>query len=279
MRFFILEDFMMRNNFTTLLHMEGDNIYYAPMTLMEQVLRDSYKVITVQPLTVRSLCTATILWVPTLETLHEFTDFLLELMNTSGELFTSYRGFNKNYCKHDRNCVHKVDGVGLALYSINEMSILAFYKHARRDAMAYFPVLPQSDVIKRDLRMYIVNGSEVGHDTLGGVWDPGSWGQFIDGKSPSRKQVVFNEYPRNKKPFINPYHIVGAAIARHGCNVVMGCSDVLRVNISSCLTAPFVSCGVNGTQIPLWNLHIHSKRTFNYKSVPCVCTSTASSDQ
>ena len=38
-----------------------------------------------------------------------------------------------------------------------------------------------------------------------------------------------------------------------------------------CYTAPFVRCSEDSPWTPLWNLHVHSKHTQDYKSVPCDC--------
>lgn len=40
---------------------------------------------------------------------------------------------------------------------------------------------------------------------------------------------------------------------------------------TDCYTAPFVKCGESAIWTPLWNLHVHSKNTQDYKSVPCDC--------
>eukprot|EP01038_Epipyxis_sp_PR26KG_P006234 gene6234-8589_t len=42
--------------------------------------------------------------------------------------------------------------------------------------------------------------------------------------------------------------------------------------IGKCFTAPYVRCGDDGSAwTPLWNLHVHSKHTLNYRSAPCLC--------
>ena len=40
---------------------------------------------------------------------------------------------------------------------------------------------------------------------------------------------------------------------------------------TQCYTAPFVRCGDSPIWTPLWNLHVHSKHTQDYKSVACPC--------
>lgn len=53
------------------------------------------------------------------------------------------------------------------------------------------------------------------------------------------------------------------------------CSAVLVITIekssvSACYTAPYVRC-TNSTWVPLWNLHVHSKKTHEFKSKKCEC--------
>jgi hypothetical protein len=148
------------------------------MQIIKEILETSYPVLTVEALTIRGKWgISSIAWVPTIDTLHEFTEFLLELVIPENELFIHYRTtFNKGDCRadHDR-CVFKINGVGIKLYSMNEMSFLGYYKHMRNNSMTYFPALPfelQQSTID-DLGSYAINGSEVGPDILGGVWDPG----------------------------------------------------------------------------------------------------------
>jgi hypothetical protein len=46
-----------------------------------------------------------------------------------------------------------------------------------------------------------------------------------------------------------------------------------------CYTAPFVRCGEESPWTPLWNLHVHSKHTIDYKSQPCDCPTAADASQ
>jgi hypothetical protein len=74
------------------------------------------------------------------------------------------------------------------------------------------------------------------------------------------------------------------------CVVNMKCSnitldirlntEILLLNITStkiCYTAPYIQCrqGRSNSSItpwtPLWNLHVHSKTTIKFKSLPCEC--------
>ena len=44
-------------------------------------------------------------------------------------------------------------------------------------------------------------------------------------------------------------------------------------NVTYCYTAPYVRCDGQEKWTPLWNLHVHSKHTIDYKSMKCVCPS------
>ena len=111
------------------------------------------------------------------------------------------------------------------------------------------------------------------------IWDPNSWGQYIGG---TRK--------RPDKKFIDGTHIIGQAIGVSNCVVTMKCSNITlgirlnseldALNITStkiCYTTPYVQCrqGRSNSSItpwtPLWNLHVHSKTTIKFKSLPCEC--------
>jgi hypothetical protein len=68
-------------------------------------------------------------------------------------------------------------------------------------------------------------------------------------------------------------------LQRQGFPALAGNASLLLSNSSShsnkkkgrCYTAPFVRCGENQTWTPLWNLHVHSKHTMDYKSTLCDC--------
>lgn len=48
-------------------------------------------------------------------------------------------------------------------------------------------------------------------------------------------------------------------------------SSLQLQHYASCYTAPFVRCGTQVHWTPLWNLHVHSKHTIDYRSKPCDC--------
>lgn len=98
------------------------------------------------------------------------------------------------------------------------------------------------------------------------------------------------------KGFIDSSHIAGQGIILGQCTVSMLCGnqtaspygftadDSTTTNLRrlrdenndnaaahGCYTAPFVRCGSQTHWTPLWNLHVHSKHTLDYRSVPCFC--------
>lgn len=118
------------------------------------------------------------------------------------------------------------------------------------------------------------------------VFDPNSYGQFLGG---THKYKV--------KGYRDIAHIVGQAMRTTGCAVEMLCGNTSAMyrwwNISQgsyaasvsaaggavplCYTAPFTHCGeqpLNNTA-PVWtalvNLHVHSKNTQEFLSLPCPC--------
>ena len=126
-------------------------------------------------------------------------------------------------------------------------------------------------------------GLEVGAVTGEGIFDSGSWGQFLGGThSTDGKDIGFTDNS----------HIVGRGIVENpSCVAAMMCSNISmplrrlqsdmahsRRNVltsprssGGCYTAPFVRCNVSSPWTPLWNLHIHSKHTERFRSTSCEC--------
>lgn len=198
--------------------------------------------------------------------------------------------------------------LGLKPYAINEMSMLAFFRlHSqlrsadRQSLLLNLPVVPPHAAYPRrptrrgfiDLSQFAPQGFSVGPRVAEGVWDPNSWGQFLGGTS--RRQG-------RDRGFIDPAHIAGQAMLLKTCRVRMECDDWLHFQRSNrshsaaqrggdadgpyaglstadaCVTAPFVSCAGDATaplrRTPLYNLHVHAKRTEDYRPQRCVCGSS-----
>lgn len=200
--------------------------------------------------------------------------------------------------------------LGLKPYAINEMSMLAFFRlHSQlrsadhKSLLLNLPVVPPHAAYPRrptrrgfiDLSQFAPQGFSVGPRVAEGVWDPNSWGQFLGGTS--RRQG-------RDRGFIDPAHVAGQAMLLKTCRVRMECDDWLHFQRSNrshsaalrggdvdadgpyaglstadaCVTAPFVSCAGDATaplrRTPLYNLHVHAKRTEDYRPRPCVCGSS-----
>lgn len=199
--------------------------------------------------------------------------------------------------------------LGLKPYAINEMSMLAFFRlHSQlhsadfRPLLLNLPVVPPHAAYPRrptrrgfiDLSQFAPRGFSVGPRVAEGVWDPDSWGQFLGGTS--RRQG-------RDRGFIDPAHIAGQAMLLKTCRVRMECDDWLHFQRSNrshsaalrgsgdadwpyaglstadaCVTAPFISCAGDATapqrRTPLYNLHVHAKRTEDYRPQRCVCGSS-----
>ena len=280
-RFFILEDLMNLRKYSQVFHVEADNLLYFSLKDMLPVLQSLYPQITVTPLNVdERMTTASVVWIPSIETLSNFTTFVLQLLNTESEVFKGFRALNEIHSRctadHDR-CILKINGVGMKLYSLNEMTFLAYYKYLYPQQMLYFALLPPISPVLELIKGYTINGSHVGNDTLGGVWDSGSWGQYVDGTPPGRNAIMLGHTKAVSNSFVSDSSIIGLAILNHKCHLKRHCSVHFKFE-KQCLTAPSIRCEheANRSFTPLWNLHVHSKRTSQFQSIVCECPDSLS---
>ena len=131
LRFFYLEDFMKKYACRELIHIEADNMIYGRISGIVGALRKHYVGIAATPLTSRkTFITASIFWVANLKSLCDFNDYLLDLGAAEGDQWSNYLLYMKKSGYSDRRRYakrnNKLAGVGPA--SINEMSMLGFYK-------------------------------------------------------------------------------------------------------------------------------------------------------
>ena len=276
LRFFLLEDFMVQRKYNQVFHVESDNLLYFSMEFMLPTLQQFYTQITVTPLNVDGrMTTASVLWVPSVESLSNFTSYIIQLLNTDSDLFLGFREHNfvhsRCYANHER-CILKIDGVGLKLYSLNEMTFLAYYQYLYPERMFSFPLLPPIGTNHAAIKGYTINGSRVGVDTLGGIWDSGSWGQYVAGTPPPRAAIMKGHVGSNQHSFVADESIVGFAILNEKCHIKRHCSAHFKFE-EHCLTGPAIYCGhhSNHSLTPLWNLHVHSKKTSLFQSHKCEC--------
>jgi hypothetical protein len=283
LRFFLMEEIMLKMNYTEMLHVEGDNMLYGRITSILPTLRQSYKGLAATPLFANKVfITASVFWIADLPSIQKFNHFLYEvaLRNTT---YTAYLRWIRRYACCKRGGIDPdANGNGIKPFAVNEMSMLGYYHVLYPDDFKAFPVVPQQPF---NLNKHVVNmsdygpgGRQVGDPTANAIWDPNSWGQYHGGTSHKRGR---------DKGFKDPDHVVGQAIRTTGCNITMECSPQANEDISyplnntpfyvtnkwvqRCLTAPYVICN-GGSFTRLWNLHVHSKHTHHYMSQACDCS-------
>lgn len=307
LRFFMLEDLMIAHKIKEMIHIEADNLLYGSLTQLLPILRKFYKSLAATPLnTSKTFLTASVLWIANLETLVKFNDFMLAMALNSNQTWDGYLAWLRPHacCKRGGVAVD-AQGMGLKPYAVNEMSMLAYYRHIARDQLHNLPVVPGNyhfpphrHII--NVTAYAPDGHEAGHSTLSGIWDPNSWGQYLGGT---------HSKGGRDKGFTDSNHIAGQAMRSYSCRPAMICGnksmhsimpgawgialnqtyttsslnalgEAMNITrIMACYTAPFVHCPKQGATgpddygvwIPLWNLHVHSKRMPGFVSQPCAC--------
>ncbi len=299
LRFFILQDIMISYNISSVIHLEADNMLYGDTSLVVNELTTKYSSsLVATPLNTRILfITASLLWVPSVSVLKSFNNFIIKLVQNkenqdSNNLWTEYMKFLLS------RGGKKKDGT-VSMYAINEMSMMAFYRETHMDRFLLFPVIPhyQFPIHKffANLNLYVPNKG-ISLDFLGtGLFDAGSYGQYLDGT-----------HLLLKPGFSDGNHIAGLAmrVTNGLCTVKMLCTNTFDyslgsaikkypyqiadgkkvVDYNSCHTAPFVKCYNSSVELenekdipkdegyfPLWNLHVHSKRTNRFVSQYCAC--------
>ena len=296
LRFFLLEDLMIDKKYTEMMHIEADNLLYGRLTSILPVLRANYKGLAATPLnTSKTFITASVLWIASLATLVKFNDFMLALALNTDKTWDKYIEWLRPHacCKYG-GVAQDAKGMGLKPFAVNEMSMLAFYRHEAREDFHNLPVVPAWKYFQNrhiiNVSEYGPSGREAGVATGAGVWDPNSWGQFLGGT---------HSKGGRDRGFTDSNHVAGQAMRSSNCRPAILCGNSSMHAISMhalgiqknatyldsrnvtrvkrCYTAPFVHCPLDftsqeyGPWVPLWNLHVHSKRTQQYLSQPCEC--------
>mmetsp|Transcript_15995 Transcript_15995/g.23360 ORF Transcript_15995/g.23360 Transcript_15995/m.23360 type:complete len:441 (-) Transcript_15995:63-1385(-) len=301
LRFFIMEDLMISYGYREILHVEADNMLYGNLSAILPLLREGYPGLAATPLTSgKFFITASVLWVSDISYLIKFNDFLLSMGTNKDNAWMIYLGWLRKFaCCKKGGYNPDANGDGIKPFAVNEMSMLAFYHKYNPNEFRLLPVVPYYQSYARhryvcDLASFAPGGSQVGPSTGSGVWDSNSWGQFIGGTSKKRGR---------DKGFTDSSHITGQAIGSSHCTISFICGNqstskvwlnatdtyqeyqnkILANNRSSrslsvvdtsekkCYTAPFVRCSEEYPWTPLWNLHVHSKHTASFRSIPCPC--------
>lgn len=274
-RFFLLHDFMDYFNVTSVIHVEADNLIYGDFSTLWSSLSRNYEHLAATPLTWPvNYITASVLWVNRLESLTNFTDYLMELGSKS-TLWRDYLLWLRDYaCCKQGGVDPDEHGNGIKPFAINEMSMLAFYHHRYRlDArLMLLPVLPSHNYSESDLISNGYDGDAFSVSSLGNnsallasaIWDPNSWGQYLGG--------THNRRGRNKK-FVDHSHIIGYVLYlnKDEAEVRMLCSRAAS-SLTGCFTVPHARIAATDAYTPLWNLHVHSKQTELYLSISCNCS-------
>jgi hypothetical protein len=281
-RFFYLEDLMKHHHFKDVMHMEADNLLYGRVSTLLPTLRTNYTQLAITPMhQMLVFLTASAFWIGSLSAIEEFNTFLLGIAGMKAE----WKGFLK-WVRPFGCCVRggtdqDENGMGIRPFAINEMSMLAYYHELYPAKLQLLPVVPERDFSHSrhscEINLYRPHsGRFIKSATGDGVWDSGSWGQYLGGTASKNGR---------DKHFRDHSHIIGQAIGIHNCRPEMLCAnstlfwpqiyEKISNQSTKCLTAPFVRCmqGKPGDErwTPLWNLHVHSKHTTHFKSVPCEC--------
>jgi hypothetical protein len=278
LRFFILEDIMTSRGYSEMLHVEADNTLYGRLTSLLPTLRKGYP-LAATPLTANKfLITASVFWVSSPHALAHFNSYMMGLITNKDNSYRQYLAWMRRYaCCKKGGVDPDENGNGIKPYAINEMSMLGNYHQVHPNLFKLLPVAPVfGGYLNRrpfcNVSEFAPGGKEVGPATGPGVWDPNSWGQHIGGTSKKKGR---------DKGFIDSSHIAGQGMILGRCTVSMQCGNQSSQHIAQPAaasegwdTAPHVRCGENETLTewtPLWNLHVHSKHTAHYRSVPCEC--------
>jgi len=155
-------------------------------------------------------------------------------------------------------------GNGIRPYAVNEMSMMGYYHEINRTELEYLPSIPVgSFVVNRkhfNITEFTPGGREVGPGTGVGVWDSGSYGQYIGGTP---------RFKGKNKGFIDFGHVIGQGIIRAGCVAKFMCGNTSGEN-NLCRMAPYVQCS-DTPWTPINNLHVHCKLTTQFRNVECPC--------
>ena len=250
LRFFLLENMMIKKSMGEVMHIEADNMLYGSYTEIIDVFRKGYHKLAATPLnTNKTFMTASVLWIADLDAIRHFNDFLLALaMNTMtgiklpqewmdklteikiADKYSDFKGKPKAmwnlylhwirpYACCKRNGVQQdADFKGIKRFAINEMSLMGFYHKIIPDRFQLLPVVPEYPYIANrhtiNISEFGPRGRESGPNTHWGIWDPNSWGQFLGGTSSKGGR---------DKGFTDSSHVPGLAIRMGHCRPHMKC--------------------------------------------------------
>lgn len=278
LRFLLLEDLMVERKYEELMHAEADNMLYGRYSSILPTLRAHYPMAVTPLNTAKSFFTASVFWVSKRSLLVKFNDFLLDLIANRNQQYDKYLDWLRHYaCCRPGGIRPDASGMGIKPFAVNEMSMLAYYHEQSPKALALLPGVPPFTYISNrnipDVNPFTPTGAEIPSPTGRAIWDQGSWGQFLGGTHRKRGK---------DKGFTDPTHIGGIAIRVSPCRPSMQCGNITEFDYvpgsqptgaqARCYTIPVVHCGDDRPPTPLWNLHVHSKHTEEFRSLPCQCS-------
>lgn len=286
LRFFNLEDIMIKYKYKSIIHVEADNMLYGPLKPLLPILRQYYVGIAATPLTFHDFITASVMWVSDLTYLDDMNTMFLNFGRNETGYWKNYLNWlrPRACCKYNGYDPDE-KGYGIKPFAVNEMSMLTYYRYIRNHTMHNFPVVPARvypNVANfGNISMHQIGGASSGVATGLGVWDSNSYGQYLGG--------THQKKGRNKG-FSDGSHIIGQVMRSTVCRPRMECSskhvDVeygvasasigvdSSVPLGGCYTIPKMICEDDNQTTPIWNLHIHAKSNDMFVSSRHNCTCT-----
>ncbi len=175
LRFFVIEEVMKEYSIRNVIHIEIDNLLYGVLSEALPVLQSGYKGLSATPLyTGANIITASVMWIPDHETLHNLTVFMTDCLGRDDALFQGYLKWMRTVscCKLGG---FNPDSKGMGIYnrSINEMTVLGYYRHLDPTKLVNFPILPLFNFPKSartDLNDYRMWGGQAGPMVGYGIW-------------------------------------------------------------------------------------------------------------
>lgn len=236
-RFFHIEDIMNHYNLTNVVHVEADNMLYGQIANILPVLKEQYPYLAVTPAyNDMTLMTASIMWIHNLSAIVHFNGLLVELSTIPSEWAAYKKWFTSN-----------------GGWFFSEMSILGYYRYCYRERLMLLPILSASNdytyrcSADNDSRHCPLNdfrpgGSIAGPATGTGIWDSGSYGQFIGG----------TPLPTQPRGFMEDIAIIGkmlhfnpTCVADFLCSTRVFARKEFPSLVSKdqqCVLAPFMRC-------------------------------------
>lgn len=304
LRFFAIEDFMMKYNYSQAIQIESDNMLYFPLANhILPNLQNRYPRLAATALS-RNLVTASFFWIGHITALQDFTLYINDLVwNTtyvsspsSSSSLASSTNVLMDYVRYLYQSGETKIGSGVFCnlqkkdmcikpFAVSEMSMLAFYHLRNTSQLQFLPLIPRNipDATKYKKFLFSEYIDDVASiKALGGgtgenaVFDSGSYGQYLGGT------YKFHGHDLHT---IDGSHIVGEAIKKAGCIPVFMCNNG-TIGVSSnndsdsrphfqlgqCRMNPFVKCRGQNVYTPLVNIHVHSKHSSKFVDVECNCS-------